>query len=89
MTKTFAISNALSSRYALDHYEKITAKDVERNMDIKQIIKNSQDIYAINDFCFLATYNNIIHYSEFMYGNSAPLEQMMLFPEILEDNDQE
>lgn len=59
------------------------------NTILQQIIKNPQDIYAINDFCFLATYDNIIRYSEFMFGNSAPLEQMMLFPEILEDNDQE
>lgn len=59
------------------------------NTILQQIIKNPQDIYAINDFCFLATYDNIIRYSEFMFGNSAPLEQMMLFSEILEDNDQE
>lgn len=59
------------------------------NTILHQIAKNPQDIYAINDFCFLATYNNIIRYSEFMFGNSAPLEQMMLFPEILEDNEQE
>ena len=44
------------------------------------------DIYAINDFCFLATYDNITRYSEFMFGNSAPLEHMMLFPEILEED---
>lgn len=59
------------------------------NTILQQIIKNPQDIYAINDFCFLATYDNITRYSEFMFGNSAPLEHMMLFPEILEDSDQE
>ena len=48
-------------------------------------MRNPKDIYAINDFCFLATYDNITRYSEFMFGNSAPLEHMMLFPEILED----
>jgi hypothetical protein len=58
------------------------------NTILKQIAKNSKDIYAINDFCFLATYNNITRYSEFMFGNSAPLEHMMLFPEILEDRDE-
>ena len=52
------------------------------NTILKQIVKNPKDIYAINDFCFLATYDNIIRYSEFMFGNSAPLEHMMLFPEI-------
>lgn len=57
------------------------------NTILKQIVKNPKDIYAINDFCFLATYDNIIRYSEFMFGNSAPLEHMMLFPEILEDTD--
>ena len=50
-----------------------------------QIMQAPKDIYAINDFCFLATYDNIIRYSEFMFGNSAPLEHMMLFPEILDD----
>ncbi|MBR1504242.1 MAG: hypothetical protein IJ618_10220 [Prevotella sp.] len=59
------------------------------NTILKQIVKNPKDIYAINDFCFLATYDNITRYSEFMYGNSAPLEHMMLFPEILEDCDEE
>lgn len=49
---------------------------------------SDKDIYAINDFCFLVTYDNIIRYSEFMFGNSAPLEHMMLFPEILEDGDE-
>lgn len=42
------------------------------NTILKQIIKNPKDIYAINGFCFLATYDNITRYSEFMYGNSAP-----------------
>ena len=59
------------------------------NTIIKQIVKNPKDIYAINDFCFLATYDNITRYSEFMFGNSAPLEHMMLFPEILEDRDED
>ena len=57
------------------------------NTILKQIVKNPQDIYAINDFCFLATYDNITRYSEYMFGNSAPLEHIMLFPEILEDTD--
>ena len=56
------------------------------NTILRRIIGNPQDIYAINDFCFLATYDNIIRYSEYMFGNSAPLEHMMLFPEIFEDN---
>lgn len=55
------------------------------NTILRQIIKNPKDIYAINDFCFLATYDNIIRYSDYMFGNSAPLEQMMLFPEIQEE----
>lgn len=57
------------------------------NTILKQIVKNPKNIYAINDFCFLATYDNITRYSEFMFGNSAPLEHMMLFPEILEESD--
>lgn len=57
------------------------------NTILKQIIKNPKDIYAINDFCYLATYDNITRYSEYMFGNSASLEQMMLFPEIFEDTE--
>ncbi len=57
------------------------------NTIIKRIIDNPHDILAINDFLFLATYDNITRYSAYLFGNSAPLEQMMLFPEILEDND--
>lgn len=53
---------------------------------LRQIRSTPKDIYVINDFCFLATYDNITRYSEFMFGNSAPLEHMMLFPEILEDD---
>lgn len=56
------------------------------NTILRQIMRNPKDIYAINDFCFLATYDNIMRYSEFMFGNSAPLEHMMLFPEILDDD---
>ena len=59
------------------------------NTILKQIVKDPKDIYAINDFCFLATYDNIIRYSQFMFGNSAPLEHMMLFPEILEGGNDE
>lgn len=59
------------------------------NTILKQIAKNPNDIYAINDFCFLATYDNITRYSEYMFGNSAPLEYMMLFPETLEDEDRD
>ena len=55
------------------------------NTILKQIVRNPQDIYAINHFIFLASYDNIIRYSEFLFGNSAPIEQMMLFPEIFED----
>lgn len=58
------------------------------NTILKQVVKNPKDIYTINDFCFLATYDNINRYSEFMFGNSAPLEHMMLFPEILEDSNE-
>ena len=54
----------------------------------KQIVKNPKDINAIKDFCFLATYDNITRYSEYMFGNSASLEHIMLFLEILEDTDE-
>lgn len=65
-------------------YNKMRYKCLKTILD--QIMQDPKDIYAINDFCFLATYDNITRYSEFMYGNSAPLEHMMLFPEILDDN---
>ena len=43
-----------------------------------RVYKNPKDIYAMNDFCFMASYGNITRYSEYMYGNSVGLEQMML-----------
>ena len=56
------------------------------NTVLKQIVNHPKDIMAINQFMFLASYDNIIRYSSYMFGNSAPLEQMMLFPEILDDH---
>lgn len=55
------------------------------NTILKQIVRNPKDIKAINDFCFLATYDNIIRYGVFPYGNSANYEKMMLFPEVYEN----
>ena len=52
----------------------------------RRIMDNLNDIYAMNDYCFLATYGNITRYSEYMYGNSVGLEQMMLFPELFEES---
>lgn len=57
------------------------------NTVLRQIIDHPKDIMAINQFLFMASYDNIIRYSSYMFGNSAPLEQMVLFPEILEDNE--
>ena len=59
------------------------------NTILKQIVKNPRDIKAINDFCLLATCDNIIRYCDYLFGNSAPLEQMMLFPEILMDDEED
>ena len=58
------------------------------NSILKQIVRNPKDIMAINDFCYLATYDNITRYSEFVFGNSASLEHMMLFPELLEESEE-
>jgi hypothetical protein len=55
------------------------------NTILRKIIKNTKDIKAINDFLFLATYDNIVRFNEFPYGNSANLERMMLFPEVMDD----
>jgi hypothetical protein len=43
-----------------------------------RVYKNPKDIYVMNDFCFMASYGNITRYSDYMYGNSVGLEQMML-----------
>lgn len=59
------------------------------NTILKQIVMNPNDIMAINDFVFFASYNNIIRYNDLSIGNSALLEYMMLFPEILEDGGEE
>lgn len=58
------------------------------NTILRQILKNPKDICVIHDFCLLATYDNITRYCEYLFGNSAPLEQMVLFPEIFEDTDE-
>lgn len=52
----------------------------------RRLMDNMNDIYLMNDYCFLATYGNITRYSEYMYGNSVGLEQAMLFPELFEEN---
>ena len=51
-----------------------------------RVYKNPKDIYVMNDFCFMASYGNITRYSEYMYGNSVGLEQMLLFPELFEED---
>lgn len=57
------------------------------NAVLRQIINHPKDIMAVNQFMFLASYDNIIRYSNYMFGNSSSLEQMVLFPEILEDKE--
>ncbi len=52
------------------------------NAIMRHLISHPKDIYAINTFCYLATYDNIVRYNEFPYGNSAMVEEMKLFPEI-------
>ena len=51
-----------------------------------RVYKNPKDIYAMNDFCFIASFGNITRYSEYPYGNSVGLERMLLFPEFFEEN---
>ena len=55
------------------------------NTIMRQLIRNPKDIYVINTFCFLATYDNIVRYGDFPYGNSVALEEMKLYPEIFGD----
>ena len=59
------------------------------NTIIRQIIKDPKDMMAINQFAFLATYNNITRFSKYMFGNSVGIEHILLFPEILEENEGE
>ena len=54
----------------------------------RQICKNPKDIWAINDFCYLATFNNIVRICDSYFGNSVLLEQMDLFPEVLIEDDE-
>ena len=53
---------------------------------IRELIKDPKNLRVINSFAFLATYTNITRFSQFMLGNSAGIEEMILFPEILEEN---
>lgn len=48
-----------------------------------RVYKNQKDIFAMNDFCFMASFGNITRYSEYVYGNSVGVERMLLFPELL------
>ena len=50
-----------------------------------RVYKNPKDIFAMNDFCFMASFGNITRYSEYLYGNSAGVERMLLFPELFEE----
>lgn len=86
--KQLEVSSSYDGRMILNmKYNKMRYRCL--NTILQQIIKNPQDIYAIGDFCFLASYDNITRYTELGFGNSATLELMLLFPEILEDNEQE
>ena len=52
----------------------------------RKVKRNPKNIYAMNDFCFMASFGNITRYSEYPYGNSAGVERMLLFPELFEEN---
>ena len=52
------------------------------NTILRRIVRNPNDFKAICEFNFFAIYDNIIRYSSYLFGNSAPLEYIMLFPEI-------
>lgn len=49
------------------------------NAIVKRIIENPKDIFAINHFCFLATYDNIVRIAPYHYGNSANVEYYNIF----------
>lgn len=51
------------------------------NTILQRIIDNPKDIKAVNGFCYLATYDNIVRYGYAMFGNSVWDDYMMLFPE--------
>ena len=57
-------------------YNKMRYRCLETIKD--RVYKNPKDIYVMNDFCFMASYGNITRYSDYIYGNSVGLEQMML-----------
>ena len=55
------------------------------NTILRCIVANPTDIRAINDFCFLASFDNITRYGESVFGNSVWIEQLELFP-LMEDD---
>lgn len=59
------------------------------NTILKQLVKHPDDIHLVNDFCYLATYDNIVRYSYLNYGNSVLWEQYLLFPEFFEKEEEE
>ena len=59
------------------------------NTILKQIVDHPTDVYAINLFGYMASCDNICRFNDFMFGNSAGMEQMELFPEIFEEEEDE
>lgn len=59
------------------------------NTILKQIVDHPTDVYAINLFGYMASCDNICRFNDFMFGNSAGMEQMELFPEIFEEEEEE
>ena len=55
------------------------------NTILRRIVRNPKDFKAICEFNFFAIYDNIIRYSSYLFGNSAPLDYIMLFPEIKDE----
>ena len=55
------------------------------NTILRRIVRNPNDFKAICEYNFFAIYGNIIRYSSYLFGNSAPLDYIMLFPEIAKE----
>ena len=55
------------------------------NTILRRVAADPKDIKAINDFCFLASFDNITRYGESVFGNSVLMEYLQLFP-LMDDD---
>ena len=55
----------------------------------REIAKHPKDMMLITEFLYLCSNDNITRYGEYIFGNQANMEMMILFPEITDEEEEE